>query len=62
MEINLEELKSNLYGWFYEGFGRGIDSSLSEEEARILYDCMVVVNQTIKNGGIVNIDDVTNRP
>jgi hypothetical protein len=62
MKINLEELKDNLCGWFYEGFGRGIDSFLSEEEARVLYDCMVVVNQTIKNGDIVNVNDVTNRP
>lgn len=62
MEINLEELKDSVYGWFYEGYARGIDSFLSEDDARVLYDCMAVINHAIKQGDVILISDVSNRP
>lgn len=49
MEIDLNKLKDDLYGWYYEGYGRGIDSFLSIEEAQILSDCIAVVDKAIKD-------------
>lgn len=61
MKINLEELKDNLYGWYYEGYVRGIDSFLSVDEARVLFDCLEIVNKAIENNQEFIIES-ENRP
>ena len=61
-EIDLEKLDNYLWAWFYEGYGRGIDSALSDEDAQTLYDCMVIIKQLRKNNQRVFIHDISSRP
>ncbi|MBD8839370.1 hypothetical protein IFU39_16280 [Paenibacillus sp. CFBP 13594] len=61
MNIDIKELKDRLYGWYYEGYERGVDSFLSLEEARALYDCMVIIQKAIDSEQEFIIDG-ENRP
>jgi hypothetical protein len=62
LEINLENLKNDLWSWYYEEYGRGKLDTLKLEDARILYDSMAVLNYLMEQDIRVIKTDRLNRP
>lgn len=66
-KIDLDELHSYLWSWYFMDYGRGDLDTLTREQARSLYDCMVVVGR-VKRGLVksgvqrIRINDTSQRP
>ncbi|WP_342423096.1 hypothetical protein [Paenibacillus sp. FSL E2-0178] len=59
MKIDLSVLKNKLWSLYYEEYPNG---KLTDDEARLIYDSMVVVNYALKNNYCIDMTDLLNRP